>query len=343
MCDPPAATEVGAGLTVSTFMFVLVPPAVVTRIGPDDTPDAGTVTVMLVGESTVIPESVTPFSAADVTPARFVPVSVTTVSAPGRTMFVLYAVTVGTTAVVPTVNDADAAVPAGVTTRIGPVVAPVGTDVTKDVADSTVNGALTPLKVTALTPTNPVPITVTDSPRPPEGADNAVTVGNNVNVAVTDAAAVIDTVHDPVPAHETPVPDQPENTDPDDGVADSVTDVPCPNEKLHVAPHDTPTGFDVTVPVPVPAFATVSAYVFSANIAVTDLAAVIETVHDPVPAHEIPVPDQPVNVDDTSAVADSVTDVPDTYDAEHDEPQSTPAKLEVTVPEPVPDLDTVST
>ena len=46
-----------------------------------------------------------------------------------------------------------------------------------------------------------------------------------MNVAVTDSAAVIDTVHVlAVPEH--PAADQPANTDPDAGVSVNVTDVP---------------------------------------------------------------------------------------------------------------------
>ena len=67
-------------------------------------------------------------------------------------------------------------------TRIAPVPAPVGTDVTIEVADSTVNGAATPLNVTPVTPTNPLPVNVTDTPGPPE-------VGANDEIA--DAAATV--------------------------------------------------------------------------------------------------------------------------------------------------------
>ena len=46
----------------------------------------------------------------------------------------------------------------------------------------------------------------------------------SVNSAFTLQAWVIDTVHVPVPEQ---APDQPVNDDPDDAVAERVTDVPC--------------------------------------------------------------------------------------------------------------------
>jgi len=55
-----------------------------------------------------------------------------------------------------------------------------------------------------------------------------------------------------------------------------------------------PAGSLVTVPLPVPVLDTVNAYVFSAKLAVTDLAASIVTMQAPVP--EQPLPLQPVKV-----------------------------------------------
>jgi len=53
------------------------------------------------------------------------------------------------------------AVPTGVVTLIGPVVAPVGTVASIEVAEVTVEFALTPLKVTAVAPVKFVPLIVT--------------------------------------------------------------------------------------------------------------------------------------------------------------------------------------
>jgi hypothetical protein len=58
----------------------------------------------------------------------------------------------------------------------------------------------------------------------------------------------------------------------------------------------------------VPFLETVSVCVCSVNVAVTDRAASIMTVH--VPAPEQPEPDQPVNVEPAAALAVNVTDVP---------------------------------
>jgi hypothetical protein len=68
-----------------------------------------------------------------------------------------------------------------------------------------------------------------------------------------------------------------------------------------------PAGLDVTVPVPAPVRLTVSANVFNRNVAVTLEAAVMETVHVPVPEH---APPQPANVELVEGLAVRVTDVP---------------------------------
>ena len=72
-------------------------------------------------------------------------------------------------------------------------------------------------------------------------------------------------------------------------------------------PHVIPVGVLVTVPLPVPAFVTVSAKVGS-KVAVTVVAADIVTVQEPVPEH--PPPLQPLKIDPESGVAVSVTAVP---------------------------------
>jgi hypothetical protein len=74
-----------------------------------------------------------------------------------------------------------------------------------------------------------------------------------------------------------------------------------------VAPQLMPAGELVIVPDPVPLFVAVSAKVCRLNVAVTDFAAVIDTVHAPVP---VQAPLQPANVEPAAAVGVSVTDVP---------------------------------
>ena len=67
-----------------------------------------------------------------------------------------------------------------------------------------------------------------------------------------------------------------------------------------------PTGALATAPAPVPACVTVSGKLCSVKVAVTAVAAVMVTVHGPVPEHP---PDQPVNVEPVAGVAVSVTAV----------------------------------
>jgi hypothetical protein len=76
------------------------------------------------------------------------------------------------------------------------------------------------------------------------------------------------------------------------------------------------------------------------KVAVTSFAVFIATVHVPVPVH--PPPDQPVNVDDESGAAVRVTDDPSVMIVEQVVPQSMPGVVDVTLPLPVPLLETVS-
>jgi hypothetical protein len=78
----------------------------------------------------------------------------------------------------------------------------------------------------------------------------------NVNVDVTVVATVIDTVH--VPVLEQPPPDQPANVEVGSVAAVSVTLVPWLYVSAQSVPQLIPAGMLVTVPVPVPAFDTVS-------------------------------------------------------------------------------------
>lgn len=101
-----------------------------------------------------------------------------------------------------------------------------------------------------------------------------------------------------------------------------------------------PNGTDVTAPEPDPDFETVSRYEFNVKVAVTLVSADSVTAQVPVPLQ--PPPDHPVNVEPGDAVAERST-VPGLKLPEQVAPQSIPAGVDVTVPDPVPDFETVST
>src|SRR5438309_10722150 len=77
------------------------------------------------------------------------------------------------------------AVPADVVTRIGPVVAPLGTVAVITVSEVTVKlAALTPLNVTAVAPVKAVPVIVTVFPTCPLVGVKLVIVGAGIVVVV---------------------------------------------------------------------------------------------------------------------------------------------------------------
>lgn len=156
-------------------------------------------------------------------------------------------------------------------------------------------------------------------------------------MAVTLRASVMGTVQVPVP--EQPAPLQPAKTEVAAGVAVSVTIEPARKEPLQTAPQEMPGVTLVTTPEPVPARPTVSVVLGArSKTAVTLCGAFMPTTQAPVPEQ---APDQPTNVDPGKAVAESVTEVPETTLALQDRPQSIPAGVLATVPEPVPVLATV--
>src|SRR5690349_20651018 len=95
-----------------------------------------------------------------------------------------------------------------------------------------------------------------------------------------------------------------------------------------------PAGVLVTVPPPVPFLLTFSVCCTAVNVAVTDLAEVIETVQ--VFPDDESQPLQLVNVEPALAVAVNVTEVPLAKLAEQVAPQLIPEGLLVTVPVPLP-------
>jgi len=175
-----------------------------------------------------------------------------------------------------------------------------------------------------------------------------VTLSGNVvppvelNVAVTLRACDIVTVHtSAVPVH---APLQPANVEPLATAAVRFTwvaGVVLAMFALQAVPQLMPPVFDVTVPVPVPLRVTVSANVVAwlVNVAVTERACVIDTVHVPVALVHAPL--QPANVEPVVTAAVSVTDAPLVKLAAHVEPQLMPMGDDVTVPVPVPAFATL--
>jgi hypothetical protein len=108
-----------------------------------------------------------------------------------------------------------------------------------------------------------------------------------------------------------------------------------------------PVGFEMMVVLPCPAPIarkfTVNAYCSRVNVAVTVVAALSVTVHEPVPLH--PPPDHPANVEVESGAAVSVTvgvAVVRVKPALQVLPQLIAVVVSCTVPPPVPFFDTVS-
>ena len=89
-----------------------------------------------------------------------------------------------------------------------------------------------------------------------------------------------------------------------------------------------PRGVDVTLPLPLPVFVTVSGYVLAVKVAVTDFAVVIGTSQ--VAAVPVQAPDQPVKVESLAGVAVSVTRVPAAKEYEQLAPQLMPGGVDVT-------------
>ena len=109
---------------------------------------------------------------------------------------------------------------------------------------------------------------------------------------------------------------------------------------MHDVPQLMPLGLEVTVPVPVPARVTATANVDAVlNVAVTERACVIETVHVLVPEQ---APLHPAKLAPLPAAAVNVTEVPLEKLALQVLPQLMLPVFDVTVPVPLPALVTVS-
>jgi hypothetical protein len=161
----------GAGTTVNAVLLVAVPPGVVTLSGPVVAP-AGAAVWIAVSEAT-LKLALVPLNATDVAPVKFVPLIVTLVPT-GPLVGAKLAIAGGGT----TVNALLlVAVPVGVVTLSGPVVAPAGTVAWIAVADVTVKVALVPLNATDVAPVKLVPLIVTVVPTGPHVAGGIGAIG----------------------------------------------------------------------------------------------------------------------------------------------------------------------
>ena len=167
----------GDGTTVNALLLVAVPAGVITPISPVVAP-AGTVAWIAVSEVTA-KLAPTPLNATAVAPVKLVPLIVTLIpTAPlvGAKLAIVGGLT--------TVNELLlVAVPPGVVTLSGPVVAPAGTVALTCVSEVTVNVvAPVPLKLTPLAPVKPVPVSVTLVPIGPLAGVNDVMLGATITV-----------------------------------------------------------------------------------------------------------------------------------------------------------------
>lgn len=157
------------GATVKLVALVLVPPALMTVKAPVLAPE-GTVAVIWVGESTVKVAGV-PLKLRLVAPVKLSPTIVTGV--PTEPLLGLKLLMVGATVKLSRLD----AVPPGVVTEIGPVVAPLGTVATTWVLEARVNVADRPLNRTAVVPIRLVPVKSTLVPTVPPVGLKPVIVG----------------------------------------------------------------------------------------------------------------------------------------------------------------------
>lgn len=134
-----------------------------------------------------------------------------------------------------------------------------------------------------------------------EAVVTVVQVSGGTNDALTDRDEFIVMEQAPVPTHD---PDQPMNAPDVLEIANMETTVPWLYTAEQVGPQSIPAGFDDTVPVPALDLPTDSVYCNSVNVALTLLAAVIDTVQA-VPVQLLS--DHPVNVEPVLGEAVNVT------------------------------------
>ena len=149
-----------AVVTVNLWALVAVPPGVVTEILPVVAP-VGTVAVIFVAELTVNDVALTPLNFTDVVvnpvPLKFVPLIVTAVPTRPLVGENEEIVGAGTVVEVTVKTEELVAVPSGVVTLIGPVVAPTGACAVIFVNPFTANVADVALNVTAVASFRSVP------------------------------------------------------------------------------------------------------------------------------------------------------------------------------------------
>ena len=166
------AAITGADVTVKLPALVVVPLGVATVIFPFIVP-AGTMTVIWVAELTTNVVAAIAPKLTLVAPVKFAPIRMTLV--PALPLDGVKLVIAGP-ATIPKVV-ALVAVPPGVVTEMGPVVAFAGTVAEICVAESTLKTAETPLNFTACPPVNFVPVMVTADPMVPLAGANPEIVG----------------------------------------------------------------------------------------------------------------------------------------------------------------------
>ena len=169
--------------------LVAVPPGVVTLIEPLRAP-AGTVAVIDVPEATVN-VALVPANVTFVVPVKFVPVIVTFVPTGPLVGVNDEMVGAGGVTVVTVKAFALVAVPPGVVTLIGPLVAPLGTVAWSAVSETTVKAALVPPNVTLVVPVKFAPPIVTFTPAGPlVGAKDEIVGAGGVTVKAFALVAV---------------------------------------------------------------------------------------------------------------------------------------------------------
>src|SRR5438445_7609250 len=175
---------VGAGMTVKLLALVAVPPGVVTLSGPVVAP-LGTVAEIEV-EEVAVKLALVPLNRTAEAPVKFVPVIVTGVPTGPLVGAKLVIVGAGMTVKLFVL----VAVPPGVVTLSGPVVAPLGTVAEIEVEEVAVKLALVPLNRTAEAPVKFVPVIVTGVPTGPLVGVKLVIVGAGMTVKLFVLVAV---------------------------------------------------------------------------------------------------------------------------------------------------------
>ena len=193
----PVFVTVNGSLTVKLLALSVVPPGVVTLIGPV-VALVGVVTWIAVSEVTVKLAAL-PLNVTDVAPVKFAPLIATPV--PTRPLVGVKPVMVG--AGITMKLFVLITVPPGVVTPSGPVVAPAGTVACIPVSEVTVKLAALPLNVTDVAPVKFAPLIATPVPTGPLVGVKPVMVGAGITMKLFILVAVppgVVTLSEPVVA-----------------------------------------------------------------------------------------------------------------------------------------------